>query len=729
MCSGVFLQTRSFRKFGFIGGLLLLMLCGTWQQVFAQSQDDFTVFFFSDNQFAEEHGFSIAEQARVVDRFLIPVARRPAVLNMFSLSVLNKVIELGSPNVLNARMFIHLGDAINNGCKSEFDSFLKVMNQESRDVRIPWFMAPGNHDSYFLGISHPEKEDRAFLTSSLDDRKYWQSLCQNMRTYDRNVLIQLRESNVYPPNAMTKRRFIDTYIENLSSFANTGSVIWSDFGTDKYTANLEVPENAPIDCVEKPGVPFLHRMCWQLFDREKEWKGFIVQEIRFSPSETNGAEQSIILIDTNDFDQPPAMVSQKVGGAGSNASMRKEQLAIVEQWLKQNKSDGVSTILAGHHHFDLLKRRSGNVISTLAIYGNRLFGDSGLSLPEVLSEPGEKFMEWADQELFQTYFSAHTHQSFEKRHAITDSAKQFQEVNIGSLVDRPIEFYRLTFGSSARAESKPYLCQRRPFAPETDEEKAKQTRAVCQSSQPANFYFLCNNRDEDGRRFREEVQRALYARIQLPNDYTSEVRGQKSHLQALGRELISYSSMFSHLQLRDDIQPVCFRHYEVLCDSSCASQNNVEKCSADQLSELEDKRQRYCRNLNDVNLNCTSEILFNPPNKPRSRFNRHEFARTNGRILNSADAVREQIHEYLSLILAASRDQNICEDKESASKFDTLCVGPDVVEIMLGRFLEAVELFVEKNSTAPMNDHKLCYALLGSDFDILRRFGFNPLDD
>ena len=142
MCSGVFLQTRSFRKFGFIGGLLLLMLCGTWQQVFAQSQDDFTVFFFSDNQFAEEHGFSIAEQARVVDRFLIPVARRPAVLNMFSLSVLNKVIELGSPNVLNARMFIHLGDAINNGCKSEFASFLKVMNQESRDVRMRGVAVP-----------------------------------------------------------------------------------------------------------------------------------------------------------------------------------------------------------------------------------------------------------------------------------------------------------------------------------------------------------------------------------------------------------------------------------------------------------------------------------------------------------------------------------------------------------------------------------------------------------
>ncbi|MGI9380193.1 MAG: hypothetical protein ACR2OW_11130, partial [Methyloligellaceae bacterium] len=113
MCSGVFIQTRISKKFGLLTGMILSLLVGFWQPVFAQSQDDFTVFFFSDNQFAEEHGFSIAEQARVVDRFLIPVARRPAVLNMFSLSVLNKVIELGSPNVLNAKMFIHLGDAIN----------------------------------------------------------------------------------------------------------------------------------------------------------------------------------------------------------------------------------------------------------------------------------------------------------------------------------------------------------------------------------------------------------------------------------------------------------------------------------------------------------------------------------------------------------------------------------------------------------------------------------------
>ena len=81
-----------FQKFKSLGWLVLVYFLGTICIVNAQTQEDMTVFLLSDNQFAEEHGFSIAEQARVVDRFINPVARRPAVLNMFSLSVLNKIL-------------------------------------------------------------------------------------------------------------------------------------------------------------------------------------------------------------------------------------------------------------------------------------------------------------------------------------------------------------------------------------------------------------------------------------------------------------------------------------------------------------------------------------------------------------------------------------------------------------------------------------------------------------
>ena len=241
------------------------------------------VLFIADNQHVEDHGFSIGAQSYLIDE-RAPVARRPSLTNVFSLLILEHVLrkELANSTASPADVVLHLGDAINNGCVSEFEEFTTAMTQHARRAdgsTVPWYMAPGNHDSYFLGISHPTKvKSSRFLPANLDNKRDWFGLCRNMRSYDR---IESLGSLDVP--VMTKEKFVKAYlgkvVERFSTDQGFGLL---ESGSE--LAKLATHHRANLRCADDTGAQNLNRVCWH-FNKDKPWQGFVVQEVRLSVGE------------------------------------------------------------------------------------------------------------------------------------------------------------------------------------------------------------------------------------------------------------------------------------------------------------------------------------------------------------------------------------------------------------------------------------------------------------
>jgi len=530
------------------------------------------VLFIADNQHVEDHGYSVGEQSRIADR-LIPVARRPALTNVFSLRLLEYVLkyEIASPSKPAADVVIHLGDAINNGCVSEFREFSAVMAAHTRDElgnAVPWYMAPGNHDSYFLGISHPMKEvSSRFLPSNLENKKYWFSLCRNMRSFDR-----LTATGSLNTTIMHKQKFIKTYMSAVVPRAR-GDLSFGNIAANSDYAKLKSRFGVDLKCSEDTGAKNLHRLCWA-WSKDKPWQGFIVQEVRV-PVGSAGKFKSMILVDTCDYPRPPQLLSARMfQGAGSNGSVSDVQMAIIESWLQANKQAGISTTLVGHHPFESLKRRS--------LFGIR-FGSTRV---------GGQFRKWAQKGLFDRYYSAHTHKGFSEAHATNeDGSAAFVEVNVGSLVDRPSEAVTLTLsdGGAGKLDSH---CQRRPLTRSKVPVAQLPEDKHCERGGRYPLYNQCFKlldhdavRDPDiPQRYANfpqkafgVVQRAIYARIDVRKDFASDKRGQNSHIRSLAQELFGYSSIFAAIDIEADLAkdnrsvvPVCFRTYTDMCDATCA---------------------------------------------------------------------------------------------------------------------------------------------------------------
>lgn len=707
--------SRAHRALGF-GVCLLILLCASIKPA---SANPAKVIFIADNQHVEDHGYSVGEQSFFADR-LIPVARRPALTNIFSLRILEYVLksELAKPNEAAADVVIHLGDAINNGCVSEFREFSAVMSAHTRDGlgnAVPWYMAPGNHDSYFLGISHPMKEvSSRFLPSNLENKTYWFSLCRNMRSFDR-----LTKTGSLNATIMHKQKFIKSYLSAVVPRFNA-DLNFGGIAADSDYAKLKNRHDIDLRCSEVTGATHLHRVCWTV-SKSESWKGFVVQEVRV-PVGSNGKVQSLILVDTCDYPRPPRLLSVRMfQGAGSNGAVSDAQLAIIEKWLKENKQAGISSTLVGHHPFSSLNRRS--------LFGVR-FGSTRV---------GGTFRNWAHRDLFDRYYSAHTHTGFSEAHATNeDGSAAFVEVNVGSLVDRPSEYVKLTLNEEASGSISSH-CLRRPLTRRKVPASQVPKDPHCEMGGRDGLYNRCFNlldrnvgRDPDVpdryANFPQEafgvVQRSIYARIDLRKDFASDKRGQRSHIRALAQELFGYSSIFSAVNIEADlasvnrtVTPVCYRAYTDTCDATCKDGNNNTACTPEQENSWLKNRRDRCRKANTLESQCDKNFDVR-------KLADGDWVRTNGRVLDSSRTVRRFIHFYLSKVLSASRSPEVC----AGDRWDIagICVGPYPLEIELARFNEVVKLFLQRNSGPKTANRNLCYALLSSNFDIVSRDQFNP---
>jgi hypothetical protein len=130
----------------------------------ADFQPEASLFIISDNQFHVLDGQRNGLQLPLIDK-VVPVAARPVELDLLSEATLNHLAEIFHQlqKTRPGMLWAHLGDIGDVSCQEELRRFDGVIDRFGRDSLAA--LAPGNHDSTFLGCFdwHPEWKESCSL--------------------------------------------------------------------------------------------------------------------------------------------------------------------------------------------------------------------------------------------------------------------------------------------------------------------------------------------------------------------------------------------------------------------------------------------------------------------------------------------------------------------------------------------------------------------------------------
>jgi len=339
-----------------------------------------TILFVADNQKALVTAEPIVEQGALVEK-TVNTAHRRAALDSFSLDV---VQYMASQNQ-EIDLLVHGGDILNNSCSWEFMEFVKAI----RALNIPWFVAPGNHDGYFLGITSPlSLTKRIYLPGNgpLDERGGWAQACTSMVTkreeHDGASFRSIETYGIYEENVVDKVAYIGKYLDGI------GLGDSSDWTTDVYSRDEDFTEafagyeSYSLECLnfeESEGGlhnQFLREVCWtrkkgeydflnkfysdkaqygygginlaEQWEDPHPWRNFIVQVLEVSA----GYEKyDILIVDTSSYS--PGIALTESGwmtdipryGAADTAHISEPQWNIIQKMIKP----GRTTVVVGHH--------------------------------------------------------------------------------------------------------------------------------------------------------------------------------------------------------------------------------------------------------------------------------------------------------------------------------------------------------------------------------------------
>jgi hypothetical protein len=395
------------------------------------------IYLISDNQRHEVLGGGVNWFRSSASDVITKVAIRPPQLDLFGQDLIREALQTIDGFVL------HLGDACDISNTGEFGRF-------AWDMRLApngWVMAPGNHDGFFFGNSSRTKENL------IDE---WN---QSAESYEIN-------GTSFKSQAMQKDRFVSYYLAALV----LQDEVWSGqlarkLGTEKYLGrwaernrvatagqpitfseywtelvalqeeiyratdadqshfSLELTQNDP-----PIGQPYLRRVAWHI-DKNDVWRSFVLQEVDISaPSAatTSTPERtSILVLDTAHYGVQPSLdhgipsgVLHKLtsGGvdyqiAGEHGNILESQESAARNLTNAMAAEGRRWILASHHPYATLGRATPTRFNSIRSAGG---------IPVTLS--------------------SHTHSGEIRLNLDKVRQDHFLEINVGSLLDSPIEF-------------------------------------------------------------------------------------------------------------------------------------------------------------------------------------------------------------------------------------------------------------------------------------------------
>jgi len=424
-----------------------LPLAGTSSLATPIQESDLTdisarIFLVSDNQRHELLGGRVDWFRNAAsDKFVAPVAIRPPQLDLFGQDLLTEALAMTDGFVL------HLGDACDLSNTAEFGRFAWDMQGAPHG----WVMAPGNHDGYFYGNSTRTFDylvrewDNTGESYTFDGTKIISRAMQKDRyvSYYLAALI-LQDAAWSRPLAEqfgpdVIRRFEQWQLvdQETSTFADFWPVLVAlqdvifefadSHGADKHHV-FELPAGlAPA------GEPHLRRVAWHI-DKERVWRSFILQEVDISgPNQSmpgGKGDVSILVLDTAQYRVQPMMeyglpsgILNKVTNgyidtqiAGETGGMHDTQAAAAAEFAESMSERQRHWMLASHHPFESLGRDAKKRF-------NRLRAQGGLPVT----------------------LSAHTHAGGIRWNNDGAHEGDWLEINVGSVLDAPIEFRDLQF--------------------------------------------------------------------------------------------------------------------------------------------------------------------------------------------------------------------------------------------------------------------------------------------
>jgi len=395
------------------------------------------IFLLSDNQRHELLGGRIDWYRNTIsDKFVSSVAIRPPQLDLFGQDLLTEALAMTDGFVL------HLGDACDLSNTGEFGRFAWDMQGAPHG----WVMAPGNHDGYFYGNSSRTLDylvrewDNTGESYTMDGTKIISRAMQKDRyvSYYLAALI-LQDAAWSQPLAQQFGPAALRWFEEwklLDHDTSTFADYWPALvalqeeiylsadtpGDDRYQA-FELPVGlAPA------GEPHLRRLAWHI-DKERVWRSFVLQEVDISgPNHSPRGRQdgvSILVLDTAqyriqpmmEFGLPSGVLHKVTGGyidtqlAGETGGLHDTQVEAAAEFAKSMTEAQRPWILASHHPFESLGRDAKKSFNSLRDQGG---------LPVTLS--------------------AHTHAGGIRWNYDGAREGDWLEINVGSVLDAPIEF-------------------------------------------------------------------------------------------------------------------------------------------------------------------------------------------------------------------------------------------------------------------------------------------------
>ncbi|MGH7773249.1 MAG: metallophosphoesterase [Candidatus Binatia bacterium] len=262
------------------------------------------------------------------------VAIRPAQKRLFGSELLKRVIKWNKKS--ENLPIIHMGDAIDVSCRTEWGRFIKLM--EPPGIRTEWVLVPGNHDGYFEGIIYPEEDENPSKDRPYDDRRYgnkgWDLRCTD------------RKNNLRKPD------FISTYLEA------------------KHLCSKNNATNTPVFCKGRQQEDLVETVVYRI--AQKPWQSFLLQVIRLTPNNRGcGNDKSCppvfgIHLDTSQYETSRKLFSVPPRDAGRHGEIRQDQAdaarAEIERLRKRTPARGlfysgttIWTLLMPPHVADLRK--------------------------------------------------------------------------------------------------------------------------------------------------------------------------------------------------------------------------------------------------------------------------------------------------------------------------------------------------------------------------------------
>ncbi len=253
----------------------------------------------ADSQLHESRGTASRWWSRAGDEF-VPVTIRTAQAVIGAPVLLQESIVQAS----EFGMIIHLGDALDVSCSSEWDIFAAVMRSTSR----PWMFVPGNHDGFIVGNFYASDDSRY-------NKGYWIEVCNAGRYYP------------IPDHHLAKEQVLKNYVALQRDILPAGRAMGSGVSCD--------PRNQ-TDC-----------MLWGV-DLARPWASYVVQARRL-PAWKRPTDLPIyvVALDTSSYQKQPIFspFSTWAGVEGGFSAAQLEAVAKIVRWLPANSK----FLLIGHH--------------------------------------------------------------------------------------------------------------------------------------------------------------------------------------------------------------------------------------------------------------------------------------------------------------------------------------------------------------------------------------------